>query len=209
LIAFALLIFAAVPPADDPPMLRHAIKACTRNPEAVRQLFEIEKAEGLPEGLLAAAFLRESSCRPDIHCGDQGRSCGPFQLHGSHKRKAAKIYLEIHGRKPKNDPRRDLKAAATYWARKVKRGRSKAEAQCKGRGGYASRDDLLWASGNLTATWRPRCLRRKCLERAHNGECTRKVCTRFGARCAKRGRYETQHWSTLRRWREALKEPKP
>jgi hypothetical protein len=123
-----------------------------------------------------------------------------LQLHGSHKRKAAKVYREIHGHEPKGDPRRDWRTAATYWARRVVRGYNKAAAQCRGRGGYATRADYLWASGNLTATWRPKCARFKCIE--HSGEaCLKRLCVKRTARCARKGRYETRHWETLRRFR--------
>lgn len=199
MIAFFIALLLATPPPDAA-LLDVAIRSCTRNAEIVRQLFAIERAEGLPPGLIAAAALRESSCRPEIHCGDGGRSCGLLQLHGSHKRKAAKVYREIHGRDPKGDPRRDWRTSATYWARRVVRGYNKARAQCRGRGGYATRQDYLWASGNLTATWRPKCARFKCLER--DGEtCAKRLCVKRAARCAKRGRYETKHFATLRRFR--------
>jgi len=203
--AILLTLLQATPAPVGPELVDIAIRACTRNEAMVRELFAIEKAEGLPPGLIAAAAFCESSCRPEIHCGDGGRSCGLLQLSGAHKRKAAQVYREIHGEPPKGDPRRDWRTAATYWARRVIRGRRKAEQWCRGRRGYASREDMLWASANLTATWRPKCAKRKCVQRDHAG-CKRFVCTQFAARCARRGRYETEHFRMLRSWRRKLKQ---
>jgi hypothetical protein len=196
------VFFAAVFAAPDPALLEVAIQSCTRNPDLVRQLFEIEAAEGLPPGLIAAAALRESSCRPEIHCGDNGASCGLLQLSGAHRKGTDAVYRELYQRNPESiDTRRDVATAATYWSRRVKRGKVKAERDCRGRGGYRTRADFIWASANLTATWRPNCSRSKCVERAHDGACQRKVCTRIAARCARMGRYETKHFATLRKFR--------
>jgi hypothetical protein len=197
-----------------------AVRACRflagEEGEAVaHKLLEVERKEGLPTALLVAAAYEESNCGTATRCGDGGRSCGVVQFGGWAIPGIRDVALELAIETPV-DPRYDVVASATYWARHVKRGRAYAKRgsppnvrprrklACKGRAGYASVADRLWSSANLTAVRAPRCVLEQCVERDSVG-CSRYRCRRYGPRCAVKGRYETNHWRRLRRWRKIAK----
>jgi len=203
MIAAALLV--ATPQAEHP-LVRQAITDCplNRRPSEAQQamveeLFRIELDAGVPDvarGLLAAAACRESAYRKRPGCGDAGRSCGVFQFGGWAIR-----HLKARGAQG-DDPRLDWRVAARYWLHRVKRSMRLVKRDCRGRGGYASREAYLWASANKTATWRPKCRRKHC----KGGRC---FCSSLAGRCSvppwrSRGvRMETKHWRLVRRWRSA------
>lgn len=77
------LCFAAVLPA--PPMLILAHQAVPEADVAVlRELLEVEEYAGVPgrwRGILLAACVGESRCRPDPKPGDGGLAVGILQMH--------------------------------------------------------------------------------------------------------------------------------
>lgn len=212
----ASVAFGYAPAA--PSVSEVAVRACRsvageRGAKVALELLEVERREGLPEGLLVAAAYEESRCGASERCGDGGRSCGVVQFAGWATPGIRDIRLELDRGPRVPDPRLDVVASATYWARRVVRGRAYAltgappgkrprpTLACKGRAGYATVADRLWASANLTAVRAPRCVVEECLERDEQLGCSRKRCRLWGPRCAVRGRYETNHWRRLRRWR--------
>lgn len=206
LLLTALVIQAA--PLPDEALIQQALTNCPNrrrpNEELVRRLFAIEAEANLPavaRGLLAAAACHESSYNPQVHCGDGGKSCGLVQLHGSHSKRLRKL-----GAKG-DDPRTDWPVATRYWLKRLKRGYRLAKRDCRGRGGYRSREAYLWASANKTATWRPKCGQHRCTRRIdETGPCLRRVCVRLLARCStpwngrSAQRAETKHWWRKRIW---------
>lgn len=189
-------------------MVQQALTNCPnrRHPDErlVRGLFELEAEADMPDvtrGLLAAAACHESSFHPAGKCGDGGTSCGLLQFKGWAKRGIRKMGATG------DDPRLDWKAAARYWLKRVKRAYRMARRDCRGRGGYRTRQAYLWASANKTATWSPKCGRRIAI----SPENSRSRCVRFVARCstpwngrsAQRG--ETKHWWRLRLWKRAAR----
>jgi hypothetical protein len=207
LLLLTALAFQAAPIPDEA-LIQQALTDCPNrrrpNEELVRRLFEIEAEAKLPpvtRGLLAAAACHESSYNPNVHCGDDGASCGLVQLHGSHRKGLRRMGATG------DDPRTDWPVATRYWLQRLKRGHRLAKRDCPGRGGYASRRAYLWASANKTATWRPKCGKSKCVDRiATTGSCLRRVCTRLVARCStpwngkSQHRAETKHWWRRRLW---------
>ncbi len=202
-----------------------AVRACKflagqQGAEVARQLLEVERREGLPEGLLVAAAYEESNCGTATRCGDNERSCGVVQFMGWAIPGIRDVALELDVAVP-DDPRYHVVASATYWSRRVLRGRAYAltgappgvkprpSLACRGRAGYATLGERLWSSANLTAVRAPRCVVEECLERDEQLGCSRKRCRLWGPRCAVRGRYETNHWRRLRRWRRIADHGRP
>ena len=185
-------------------MLTRAVTMCPLNHRPIEEqqarleeLLRIEAEERVPgfaRGILLAAACRESAYKLRPACGDAGASCGVLQLSGHHRRRLRSMGAVG------DDPRSDWRAAARYWLRHLKRQLPRVAA-CEGRGGYATRAEMLWASANKTATWRAKCAKRKCTRRAHTGACVRSVCVKLAPRCSRRQQgWETKHWRLLRAW---------
>lgn len=159
--------------------------------EVVDALIQIERDVGIPDearGLLLAAACNESGFRARV-AGDGGRSVGMFQLFPWAKRRAVKLQIETTER----DVRLDWRASALIYADHTRRQLPKVRRDCKGRRGFVTRSQMLWASANAQAIRYPLCARRdvkgRCLQRK--------------TRCARKGRgSETLHFKMLRRWRK-------
>lgn len=233
------LLFTAVPteapkgPSGEPApvldVLGKAITGCPLNKrpteeqiERLERLLRIEDEEGLPpfaRGLILAAACQESAYKLRVSCGDKGASCGVLQLHGSHKRRLREMGAEG------DDPRLDYEVAGRYWLQLLKRMRRLARRDCKGKGGYATRERYVLWSANKTATWAYACAKwgrcrecKVCLRWGQGGKCTecgecaKRYCVRQAARCSvppwrwrkngKHRRQETKHVGRLRAWRE-------
>lgn len=180
---FALALTVAAPTPDY--LVDAAVVGCAQNrtpdAERVAALFELERAAGVPpaaRGLLAAAACRESGYRADPRGhNDGGKARGMMQFWGWAKR-----WIRLHGgRGP--DPRLDWRASASYWIAHVAGQVPRVRRHCRGRRGFASVTEQVWASANLTAVRRPR---------------------RDGLpRCAIAGRRVTNHWRVLVWFRRA------
>jgi hypothetical protein len=180
--------------------------------DVASQLVKIEQEEGVPgfaRGLLVAAACREASYKIRVRCGDGGASCGLLQLSATRKRFAQLRAMGAKG----DDPRSDWKVAARYWLRRVKKMVKLARGQCRGKGGYSSRAEYIWASANKTFTWRYKCKRWGKCRKWQDGECVKRYCSKQAARCSvppwrwrgkgKHRRQETKHWTLVRDWRKA------
>jgi hypothetical protein len=198
LYAIALLL------CSTPTIEQAALTRCPTNrrpPKAVvAELFHMERAAGVPEaarGILAGAACQESAFRADPGKGDGGKSWGIVQFASW-----AIPGIRRMGADPKlKDPRLDWRASARYWLKRLKRNVPKARRACRGRRGYASLEQQVWMSANLTAVTRPKCIRRgKCRERDNADECVRWYCAKIGVRCATAGKAETKHALHMRNW---------
>jgi hypothetical protein len=169
----------------------------------VDQLLRIETAAGFrgpARGLLVAAACNESGFNPaalgdwhdlitGVRCKNNTPGCAPrsygiLQFQGWAKRK-----IKRWATKP-GDPRFDLVASATYWARHVVAQIPRVRREC----GYP--DELnTWRAAHRTAIVRPKCGR----YRYRRGK---QVCAKWIPRCHRvRSQYRSRHWQILAQWR--------
>lgn len=199
----ALLVIGSLISAPEPPptsyaaaMERLALHGCFHVRGApidlLREGFAIEREEGLPVGLLVAAWCNEKRYRLTTSCGDDDKSCGIVQFQGWAKKRIRAVQMELVARSgrpvPKGDPRYDYQAASRFWARHVKSFLPKALKLCK-RGsqatwrGYDTQNEMVWASAAVTAV---------------------RTKSQKGVRCAWKGRpSESAHWRIRREWHRA------
>jgi hypothetical protein len=182
-------------------IFERAVVDCERNRRPneeqrsrMERFYRMEIDFGVPDaarGLLLSALCNESAYVFEPGRGDEGRAVGILQFWPSHKDDIRRVQKELYnGEVPPGDSRLDHFASVTYWLRHLKKQVPRVRKHCRGKRGYESREAMVWASANLTAVARP-----KCVERNDQGVCKKRV-----PHCARAGRFETGHFERLRRW---------